>query len=178
LKATLNRRLLGVGRSVGLSHRCNSSCRFDAHMEETVSDFETVLAHSPAWKPYGIDGHGLLKPGADSFDPLEPAEVAHAMNYLIEGMRCGEVGRVTVIKENRSSYSWKHLAEQGLLHKPRRPTRYVSNGSFLAAAALLGIEMRPCEPGCLNAYLAIAWLPKPSHMLWRPANVMYGELMS
>ncbi|QDP63922.1 MAG: hypothetical protein Unbinned3992contig1000_36 [Prokaryotic dsDNA virus sp.] len=140
---------------------------------------DLVLAHSVAWSPYAIDAHGIHNRWRDSFEPLEPAEVVHCLKYLAEGIACGEIQRTSKIKKRNTSYGWKHWAEHGLLHKPKGPHTYVSNGSFLAACHLLGVAMEQTEPCSLNAYLAIAWLPKPEEALWRPSSFAFeSEIMA
>lgn len=134
-------------------------------------DLETVLAHSTEWSPHGIDAAGLLGPHADAFTPLEPDEVKHCIRYLKRGIACGEIGLVTCIKKYQTSYGWKHLAENGLVHLPKEDKRYVSNGAFLAACWLLGISMKATDEESKNAYLALAWLPNRAHALWRPDGV-------
>ena len=140
---------------------------------------DTILAHSVAWSPYPIDANGLAEPGADSFTPLEPAEVMHCLEFILGGLESGEIQRLAKIKKQNTSYGWKHWAENGLLHKPRKPRVYVSNGSFLAACHLLGVSMAAVEPRCINAYLALSYQPKAEEALWRPDGFAFeSEIMA
>jgi len=82
------------------------------------------------------------------------AEVMACVAFILTNMVC-----TPGVQRGASSYGLKHRVERWvrLTGHPHAATGggYVSNGAFIGAAALLGVEMEPTRYGSPNVFLAL-----------------------
>lgn len=67
--------------------------------------------------------------------------------------------RTSTVRRKHSSYRWKHEAERW--GHNNKLSSYVSNGALIQAAAELNCDIRPTEPGSINAWISIAYAVRP-----------------
>jgi hypothetical protein len=64
--------------------------------------------------------------------------------------------KTKTIRDLIDSYGWKHRCERW--GKAQGFAAYVTNGAFLQAAYEMGgIAIKPCRPGCINAWLSLGF---------------------
>jgi hypothetical protein len=109
-------------------------------MTFTADDVRRVRRGHPDLASLCANG---LKPFGDRPADEPEIEQVNAAAQFIEA-HCAH----TVRTRNHSSYGWKHIAERFIGH-------YITNGAFIAAAALLGYKLKPSRPGSPNVDLAM-----------------------
>lgn len=102
----------------------------------TVTDAElaAVLQEHPDLCDNGMSRGESRNGTPDTLPPLE--HVQHSVNYLLT---CAHLKRAN--QNSPSSYVVKHRAEQW--PDGRHNLHYVTNGALIAAALILGIDVRP-----------------------------------
>ena len=81
---------------------------------------------------YPTLGCGGLHDSAHPITESSLARIRQVCQFLAQHTRA-----TSGVKDDRSSYAWKHIAEHAL-------GAYVSNGEFIAAALLSGHRLKPC----------------------------------
>jgi hypothetical protein len=116
---------------------------------------------------------GWSSPGDDDpHHPLHPPCVATAIAFILYGP---VKIRSRAEPASRSSYGWKHSAEDWGAGVGMEP--YVSNGDFIAAALSLGVPVGPTDgPNCKVGLKLLRDIDHPREMdLTRYRSAALGE---
>lgn len=108
------------------------------HMKVCQQDIDAAIGQEKAAYP----GNKFL----DQFDGTEINQVIRSIEWIQEHLRSTSRFRTLV-----TSYGYKHRVERQMPN-----IHYVSNASFIIAARITGIAMRPCDGGINRELKAVA----------------------